>query len=178
MQEKPQFMTAGSFAHWVIDKPNMRSLGELTASMALFTLHCAEMYIAMLLGMVAYGPARLALAGEGCTAFLHPMSIASEVGMGAFMAAPMVLWMRVRGCAWRRVIAMAGAMLGPWIIVLLLSRTGLPATLPWLPKSGPAAMSLGMLAFMLYRRDCSTTGYPFTRWPDAPRQHGVVLRFD
>ena len=45
----------------------------------------------------------------------------------------------------------------PWAAVLVLGRLGLSQKLPWF--SARAAMFLGMLAIMLYRRDWYTGGY-------------------
>jgi hypothetical protein len=144
-----------------------RRPGEAAAGVARFALHVAEMWVAMLLGMAVFGPVRLALAAHGYAALLDPMSIASEVGMAVFMTAPMVAWMRVRGCGWRHGLEMAVGMLGPWAAVLILVDLGAASALPWLATAGRPAMLLGMLAVMLYHRQHYTGGYAFLRWPAA-----------
>ncbi len=60
---------------------------------------------------------------------------------------------------------MAGAMLGPVVVILGLSRVGLSDTLPWLSNSEHTAMLLGMLAIMLYRREQYTGGTRCSRSP-------------
>jgi hypothetical protein len=118
---------------------------------ARFCFHFAEMCVAMLLGMMAFRMIRLGLVAHGYLALLDPKSISSSAAMGVFMTAPMVVWMRLRGCPWRDVTEMAGGMLAPWTVVVALSHLGLSEPLPWLSKSGPIATLLGMLAVMLCR---------------------------
>jgi hypothetical protein len=95
-----------------------------------FILHFAEMWVAMLIGDMAFGYVRHWLAIVGVRSFLDPVSIWSEVGHGIFMTAPMVLWMRIRGNRWRENVEMALGMIVPWATVLTLRRFGV---LPGLP---------------------------------------------
>jgi hypothetical protein len=113
-----------------------------------FILHFAEMWVAMLLGDMAFGYIRHWLAIVGIRSFLDPVSIWSEVGHGTFMTAPMVLWMRIRGYHWRENIEMALGMIIPWAAVLTLRRFGVLHRLPLLSERN--AMAAGMLAVMLY----------------------------
>jgi hypothetical protein len=62
---------------------------------------------------------------------------------------------------------MGVAMLLPTAAIIGLLDLGLSDTLPWLSNSEHAAMFVGMLAFMLYRRERYTSGYSFLRWPVA-----------
>jgi len=55
------------------------------------------MVAAMMLGMMVFVPTRLSLTGQGYTALLDGSSIEFQAWMAAFMVAPMVVWMRVRG---------------------------------------------------------------------------------
>ena len=87
--------------------------------------------------------------------------------MAAFMVAPMVTWMRVRGCSWRNGAEMSAAMLLPIAAVIVLRGLGRLDTLPWLSDSEHTAMLVGMLVFMLYRREHYTSGYSFTGRPFA-----------
>jgi hypothetical protein len=164
MQPHAPFKTAGS-AEIIstVEEDARREPGA--AGVVRFLLRFTEMWISMLLGMAVFRYVRRALANHGYTAFLEPMSVASEVGNGVFMIAPMMLWMRIRGCRWRDNLEMAVAMLLPWAAVLVLGRLGLSQKLPWF--SARAAMFLGMLAIMLYRRDCYTGGYSVNRGHDA-----------
>jgi len=107
-----------------------------------FVLHFGEMVLAMYVGMLIYMPL------EG----LIPVSL-QGIGMALFMAWPMVVWMRIRGYGWRHGFEMALAMLVPWAAVVGLVGLGAANALPWLTHSSDAAMYLGMLGFMLVRRD-------------------------
>lgn len=127
------------------------STGGGAVAVARFCFLFAETCVAMLAGMMAFRLMRLGLVADGYPALLDPRSISSSVAMGAFMTAPMVGWMRLRGCTWRDVTEMAGGMLAPWAAVLALSHLGLSESLPSLSKSGPIAMLLGMMAVMLCR---------------------------
>jgi hypothetical protein len=141
-----------------------RSLKETGAGAGRFVLHFAEMWIAMTVGMAIFVPVRLALIAQGYAALVDSASIEYGAWMGVFMAVPMVAWMRLRGHGWRMGTEMAGAMLGPIAVVLILCALGVPAALPWFSTrfAGPA-MAIGMLAIMLYRREHYTSGYSFIR---------------
>ena len=141
-----------------------RTLKETGASAGRFVLHFAEMWIAMTVGMAIFVPVRLALVAQGYAALVDSASIDYEAWMGVFMTVPMVAWMRLRGHGWRMGTEMAGAMLGPIAVVLILCGLGVPAELPWFSTrfAGPA-MAIGMVAIMLYRREHYTSGYSFIR---------------
>jgi hypothetical protein len=134
-------------------------------------LYFAEMFVAMLLGMMVFVPIRLALSAQGYTALLDGGSIDFQAWMAGFMVAPMVALLRIRGCSWRDGAEMSAAMLFPIAAVFALRGLGLADTLPWLANSEHTAMLVGMLVFMLYRREHYTSGYSFAGWPAAaPRQ--------
>jgi hypothetical protein len=157
------FETACSADISTFDEVERRQPGA--AGVVRFLIRFTEMWISMLLGMAVFRYVRLALANYAHTSFLDPVSVASEVGNGVFMIAPMMLWMRIRGCRWRDNLEMAVAMLLPWAAVLVLGRLGLSQKLPWF--SARLAMFLGMLAIMLYRRHWYTGGYSVHRSHDA-----------
>jgi transcriptional regulator GlxA family with amidase domain len=104
---------------------------------ARFALHFGEMVLAMYVGMLIYMP----LQG------LVPGSL-QRIGMAVFMAAPMVVWMRLRGHGLRHGFEMAAAMLVPWALLL-----GAATVVPPLAGVADWAMYLGMLAIMLVRWD-------------------------
>ena len=112
-----------------------------------FALHFGEMVVAMVVGMLIYMPL------EG---FL-PAGL-QGIGMALFMAWPMVVWMRIRGHGWRHGFEMAAAMLVPWAIVSGLVALGAAKVVPALAHVSDAAMYLGMLGFMLFRREHYTGG--------------------
>jgi hypothetical protein len=139
-------------------EPQPRKLGEAAVGLLRFFRRFAEMWVAMLFGMAVFGWLRLGLAARGYAGLLPTGSIGSEVGMGFFMVAPMVLWMRARGCCWRDGGEMTCAMLVPWAAVLAVGRLGSPEVQAWLSIAGRTAMLFGMLAAMLYRRHLYTSG--------------------
>lgn len=115
-----------------------------------FTRHLLEMVVAMMLGMGVFGLA-LALAGElpGYANLLVRYGV-----MGAFMAAPMVGWMRYRGHSWRDGGEMTAAMLVPMLVPVALVQLGV--VVPGLTEGSlmvisHVAMIGGMVALMLYR---------------------------
>jgi len=133
-----------------------------TFAVGRFILHFVEMVIAMALGMAIFGPIRATLVDEGYTTLLDRTSLDYQVWMNLFMIVPMVLWMRVRGCTWGHGAGMAVAMVVPPAAVLVLCRLGMTDVLPWFTTSlTGAAMLLGMLGFMLSRREMYTGGYSF-----------------
>jgi hypothetical protein len=142
-------------------------LRAVAAGLGYFLFHFAEMFVAMMLGMVVFVSVGLALTAQGYTGLLDGSSSIFQVGMAAFMVAPMVVWMRVRGGMWQHGAEMGTAMLIPVVAVILLERVGLSEGMPWLASSEHPAMVVGMLAWMLYRRAHYTSGYSFARWPAA-----------
>jgi transcriptional regulator GlxA family with amidase domain len=124
--------------------------GLLTAGR--FVLHFAEMWIAMLVGMMLY----MAILGV-----MDLPPVVHQAGMALSMTVPMVAWMRIQGHGWQHGIEMALAMLIPWAVVLVAS-----AALPWLAGTGTAAIALGMLGIMLFRREHFAGG--------AHHQHAVA----
>jgi hypothetical protein len=144
------------------------------AGVGYFTLHFAEMFVAMMVGMMAFVPIRLVLTAQGYTALLDGSSIEFQAWMAAFMVAPMVAWMRVRGSSWRDGAEMSAVMLLPVAAVFALRGMGLSGAPAWLSNSEHTAMLLSMLVFMLYRRERYTSGYSFLGWPAATNDSSVV----
>ncbi|QYJ15589.1 hypothetical protein Rxycam_01413 [Rubrobacter xylanophilus DSM 9941] len=115
-----------------------------------FTRHLLEMVVAMMVGMGVLGAA-LAILGE-------PPGYANlfvRYGlMGAFMAAPMVGWMRFRGHSWRDSGEMSAAMIFPMLAPVALVQMDVAVTglsEGSLMMLSHVAMIAGMVALMLYR---------------------------
>jgi hypothetical protein len=118
------------------------ALHPLALGIGRFALHFAEMWLAMIAGMVVF----MAIPGVmELPALLH------QLGMAVAMTVPMVAWMRIRGHGWRHGLEMAAGMLVPWAAVLVLVGLGAATVLPWLAHAADAAMLLGMLGVMLLR---------------------------
>jgi hypothetical protein len=151
-------------------------LSSAAAPVGYFLFHLAEMLVAMMLGMVLFVGFRLALTAQGYAVLLDASSIDFEAWMGAFMIAPMVIWMRVQGCSRRHGAEMGVGMVLPVAGVLVLRGLGLPAALPWLSNSEHMAMLVGMLLLMLFRRERYTSGYAFVLWPASAPQRSSSAR--
>jgi transcriptional regulator GlxA family with amidase domain len=95
------------------------------------------MVLAMYVGMLIYMPLQSLLPAE-----------VQPIGMALFMAWPMVVWMRIRGHAWRHGFEMAAAMLVPWVALAAAARL-----IPSLAPLSELAMYAGMLVYMLFRRE-------------------------
>jgi flagellar biosynthetic protein FliP len=115
-----------------------------------FARHLLEMVLAMMVGMGVFGLALWSL-GE-------PPGYANllvEYGlMGAFMAAPMVAWMRYRGHSWSDGAEMTGAMVVPMLALAAPVELGVAVTGLYegsLMMLSHVAMVGGMVALMLYR---------------------------
>jgi hypothetical protein len=117
-----------------------------------FTRHILEMVVAMMTGMAVLSVA-LAVLGEppGYSNLLLKYGL-----MGAFMAAPMVGWMRFRGHSMSDGLEMTAAMLLPMFALVVPVEWGV--AVPGLSEGSimmlsHVAMIAGMVALMLYRRD-------------------------
>ena len=115
-----------------------------------FTRHLLEMVVAMMVGMGVFGLA-LAVVGEppGYANLLVRYGL-----MGAFMAAPMVGWMRFRDHSWSDGGEMTAAMLVPMLAPVALVELGV--AVPGLTEGSlmvvsHVAMIGGMVALMIYR---------------------------
>jgi hypothetical protein len=139
--------------------PTASSFSQLTTTAGYFVFHVAEMWFAMFVGMAAFMALRIAIAAQGPSGFPDPASIEFQVGMGIFMATPMAAWMRFRGCGWRECGAMSAAMLLSTAAVLVSTTFELRDAQLWLAGNQHVLMLVGMLAFMIYRREHYTRGY-------------------
>ena len=124
-----------------------------------FARHLLEMVLAMMAGMAVFGVALAALGEPPGYANLFV-----RYGlMGAFMAAPMVAWMRYRRHSWRDGGEMTAAMLVPMLAPVALVEFGVPGlTGGSLMVVSHAAMICGMVALMAYR---------FDRYAHGPHGH-------
>ena len=115
-----------------------------------FTRHLLEMVVAMLAGMAVLGVAIWALGAPPGYANLFV-----RYGlMGAFMAAPMVGWMRYRGHSWSDGLEMTVAMLFPMFALVFPVELGIVGlTGHSLMMLSHVAMIGGMVALMIYRWD-------------------------
>jgi DJ-1/PfpI family len=118
-----------------------------------FTRHLLEMVVAMFAGMAVLGVA-LAVLGEPPGYDAHPL--VRDGLMGAFMAAPMVAWMRHQGHSWTDGLEMTVAMLVPMLALVVPVELGVARYVPGLseqslPIFSHVAMIAGMVVLMIYR---------------------------
>ena len=115
-----------------------------------FALHFGEMLLAMAAGMLVLGGAVegvLALAGTSLSD--GPASVSAAV-MGFNMTVPMVWWMRHRGHDTRMTAEMAGSMIVPTLLAIVLGLAGVIADDAVLAVQH-VVMIPAMLAVMLAR---------------------------
>jgi hypothetical protein len=142
----------------VRDTPAGSTWRAVASRTGYFTFHFAEMWFAMFLGMALFMVVTIARTALGTATFSEPASIEFEVAMSLFMVVPMAAWMRIRGCDWRACSEMSAAMLLPAIAAVMLRLLELPAA-RWVSSNMHALMIVGMLAFMLYKREVFSSGY-------------------
>jgi hypothetical protein len=108
---------------------------------------------------------RLIPASSSIATIYHPGTYLFATGDILFLTVPVVGWMIFRGHGWRHSLEMVVAMLAPVAAIIVLGQLAGYAYLLWLITAVYPAMCLGMLAYMLYRRDHFTvrlgldTGY-------------------
>jgi hypothetical protein len=120
-----------------------------------FLLSFLELQIPMGLGaLVCFLLVRLIPASSDFAKIYHPGTYLFASGDILFLTAPVVLWMVFRGYGRHHSVEMGGAMLMPVAgIILFAWLSPASAYLVWLITAGYPLMCLGMLAYMLYRRD-------------------------
>jgi hypothetical protein len=115
-----------------------------------FTLHFAEMVVAMAVGMVVLHPLWMfVLDAVGAAGLMHnPYS--GALIMATNMTVAMSGWMKVRGHRWRPIVEMGAAMYVPFLVLFVPLSLGLidkGALMLW----GHALMLPAMAAAMLLR---------------------------
>jgi hypothetical protein len=116
-----------------------------------FFRHLAEMVVAMMLGMFAFGLV-LAAAGTDLLAFRLSHPELALTAMAAAMTVPMVAWMRHRGHTWSSGAEMTAAMIVPVAVIVPCYWLGAVSAEPMCPIAC-AAMIPAMAVAMLFRRD-------------------------
>jgi hypothetical protein len=126
----------------------------LAAQVGCFLLHFLELQIPMGLGaLVCYLLGRLIPASSSFATVYHPGTYLFATGDVLFLTVPVVAWMIFRGHGWRRSMEMAFAMIAPVAAIVVLGEFAGVAYLLWLVTAMYPTMCLGMLVYMLYRRE-------------------------
>ena len=122
-----------------------------------FLLHFLELQIPMGLGaLVCLLVTRLIPASSSFATVYHPGTYLYTAGDVLFLTVPIVVWMNFRGHGWRHSLEMVVAMIAPVAAIIVLGQLAGYAYLLWLVTAVYPAMCLGMLVYMLYRRDYFT----------------------
>ena len=127
---------------------------NLASKTVRFLLHFLEMQIAMVVGMIPWHwlVRELRASPVYAEAFQRGSDL-SILGHGLFMTIPMVAWMILRRHGWQHSLEMGAAMLAPSVAIIVVCWLGVDTYWPWLIGLASPAGTLGMLAYMLYRRD-------------------------
>lgn len=129
--------------------------GGSAAQLRRFVWHFVQMVLAMEVGMAVYH----LLAYEALAAY----PVLQYAGMELSMILPMVALMLYQRHGWRYSAEMTGAMVVGPVVFLACAQFGLHNYIPGLSREtllvfSDATMYLGMLGWMLYRRDHYTRG--------------------
>ena len=113
-----------------------------------------ELQIPMALGaLVCYLLGRVIPASSSFATVYHPGTYLFTTGDILFLTVPGVAWMIFRGHGWRHSLEMAAAMIAPVAAIIVVGQLAGAAYLLWLVTAMYPAMCLGMLFYMVYRRD-------------------------
>lgn len=119
-----------------------------------FLLIFLQLQIMMGLGaLMCYLVVRLLSTSPDGAQIYRPGTLLFAAGDIFFLAAPVVAWMAFRGAGWRHSLQMAVTMTSPIVMIIVIGRFTTYDYLTWLLTAGYPAMSLGMVTYMLYRRD-------------------------
>jgi hypothetical protein len=137
-----------------VRSPREIQIPRAVARVRTFILHFLELQIAMGLGaLVCYLLSRLIPASSSFATIYHPGTYVYAAGDVLFLTVPVVTWMIFRGYGRRHSREMAVAMVAPVAAIIVVGELAGYAYLLWLITAMYPAMSLGMLVYMLYRRD-------------------------
>jgi hypothetical protein len=126
----------------------------LAADVGRRLLSFPELQMAMALGaLVCLLVGRLVRAPSSYATDYHPGTFLFFLGDIFFLTLPVVAWMLLRGRGWRHSLELAGAMVAPVVAIVVLGELTGSAYLLCLVTAIYPAMSVGMVAYMVYRRD-------------------------
>jgi hypothetical protein len=157
------------------DAPRFSRVRRVATGTGYFAFHFAEMLLAMFMGMALFMMLRIFMS-RGFAAFEDTTSAAFVIGMAVFMLAPMLVWMRLRGCNWQQCAEMSAAMMVAPVATLALQALALESMSAWVATNQHALMLVGMLAVMLYRRGDYTRGYTFLGGTHASSGRPIGVR--
>ena len=113
-----------------------------------FTVHFAEMVVAMVVGMVTLHPLWMVVLDAVGAAQLMPNPYSGSLIMATNMTVAMSAWMKVRGHRWQPIVEMGAAMYVPFLVLfvpLALGLIGEGALMLWGHLLMLPAMAVAML---------------------------------
>jgi hypothetical protein len=114
----------------------------------------AELQIPMALGaLVCFLLARVIPAPLAAAIGYYPGSWPFAIGDVLYLSLPVAAWLTLRGRGRRRGLETAAAMIAPVAAIVVLGELAGGPYLVWLLTAGYPAMSLGLLAVLLIRRN-------------------------
>jgi hypothetical protein len=117
-------------------------------------LHFLELQIPMVLGaLICYLVIRLISGSSSFSTIYHPGTYLFAIGDLIFLTVPVMIWMIFRRYSWRHSFEMGIAMIAPVAGIMVLGQFTAYDYLTWLLTGGYPLMCLGMLIYILYRRD-------------------------
>jgi hypothetical protein len=136
---------------------DLRDAAQLGPGAGRFLLHFLELQIPMGFGaLVCYLLGLLSTSWSNFATAYRPGTYLYALADILFLTVPVVAWMIFRGHGRRHSLEIGAAMVTPVAAIVVLSQlAGLASYdyLRWLLIAGYPAMCLGMLVYMLYRRD-------------------------
>lgn len=122
-----------------------------------FVLHFLELQIPMGLGaLICYLVVRLITSSSSFSTIYYPGTYLFAIGDLLFLTVPVAIWIIFRRYSWRHSFELGIAMIAPVAGIMVLSQLTAYDYLTWLLTGGYPLMCLGMLIYMLYRRDFFT----------------------
>lgn len=122
-----------------------------------FLLYFLELQIPMVLGaIICYLVVRFITSSSSFSTIYYPGTYLFAIGDLIFLTVPVVIWMIFRRYGWQHSFEMGIAMIAPVAVILVLGQLTAYDYLTWLLTGGYPLMCLGMLIYMLYRRDLFT----------------------
>jgi hypothetical protein len=111
----------------------------------------------MVLGaLICYLVVRLISRSSSFSTIYYPGTYLFAIGDLVFLTVPVVIWMIFRKYSWRYSMEMSIVMIAPVAAIMVLGQLTGYDYLTWLLTGGYPLMCLGMLIYMLYRRDLFT----------------------
>jgi hypothetical protein len=117
-------------------------------------LHFLELQIPMVFGaLICYLVVRFITSSSSFSTIYYPGTYLFAIGDLIFLTVPVMIWMIFRRYSWRHSFELGIAMVAPVAAIMVLGQLTAYNYLTWLLTGGYPLMCLGMLIYMLYRRD-------------------------